>query len=368
MGIYRNANSKHWWMYLEHAPKGQRKQRTAFVVGVTKTEQKLSHAAASEAYYAAMLQLGKVAHGLHVEKPAITFGAFATWYATNVIAHHRGAARERDAVTVLRATFKDVPLAHLTRDAILEWRTERTLTVSPATSNRELDVLKQLLAAAVPTYLDRSPIVGLKRLRVRRSETYVLPRDDEPRLLAALAPADRALVLCALDTLMRLSDVVNLRRDQDRGAYLLVVDPKVTPYQVPVSGRLRLALDALPVDGPYYFPQRRRAQNPRDYRGSVADMLRAGCQAAGIPYGRPRQQAGKEAPAVGLTFHGLRHTATSRLVDAGVNLRVVQELGGWKSLRQLERYAHPTEQSKRRAVEQIGQAPSASPRLVRKSR
>lgn len=363
MGVYRNANSHHWWLYLENAPKGQRKRRTQFLVGVTKTEQKASRAAAEEAYHAQMLQLGKVAHGLHVDKPTILFRVFATWYDQHVVAHHRGALRERDALVALRARFDDEPLTSLTRDVVLEWRSTRALTVSAGTVNRELDVLKHLLVAAVPTYLDRSPIVGLKRLRGPRAETRVLTREEEPRLLAALKPADRALVLCALDTLMRLSDVVNLRRDQDRGAYLIVADPKVAPYQVPVSVRLRGALDALPKKGPYYFPHRRRAENPRDYRGSVADMLEAGCKAADIPYGRPRQKPGKKPTPAGLTFHGLRHTAASRLVDQGVSLRIIQELGGWQSLRQLERYAHPTETSKRRAVEQIGEA-TATPTLV----
>ncbi len=362
MGVYRNANSKHWWLYLERAPQGQRKRRTDILIGFTKTEQKVSRAAAEEAYHTEMLHLGKVAHGLHIDKPSITFASFASWYEANVIAHHRGAERERAILAILGASFDPHPLTTVTRELVLEWRTTRALTVSPGTINRETDVLKHLLAAAVPKYLARSPIVGLKRLRGRRTETRVLTYEEEPRLLAALAPADRALVLCALDTLMRLSDVVNLRRDQDRGTYLVVEDPKIAPYQVAVSPRLRAALDALPVAGPYYFPHRRLAKNPRDYRGSVADMLEAGCKAADIPYGRPRHRPGQPAPPVGLTFHGLRHTATSRLVDQGVSLRIVQELGGWQSLRQLERYAHPTEDAKRQAVALIGTAPAMRPR------
>lgn len=365
MGVYRNANSQHWWFYLESAPPGQRKRRSAFLVGHTKTAQKASRAAAEEAYHAEMLHLGKLAHGLDVDKPAMPFTTFATWYEQHVVAHHRGAARERQILQTLRTAFTGDHVTDLTRDRVLEWRTARTATVSAATSNRELDLLKHLLAVAVPTYLDRSPIAQLKRLRGRRSETRVLTREEEPRLLAALRPADRALVLCALDTLMRLSDVVNLRREQDHGPYLVVVDPKVAPYQVPVSARLRAALDVVPKAGPYYFPQRRRAKNPRDYRGSVKAMLKAACTAADIPYGRPRQRPGQPPPPIGLTFHGLRHTAASRLVDAGVSLRIIQELGGWKSLRQLERYAHPTESSKRQAVEQIGAERPATPRLVK---
>ena len=35
----------------------------------------------------------------------------------------------------------------------------------------------------------------------------------------------------------------------------------------------------------------------------------------------------------------------------GISVRVVQEIGGWTSLRMLERYTHPTDGETRRAVE-----------------
>ena len=42
----------------------------------------------------------------------------------------------------------------------------------------------------------------------------------------------------------------------------------------------------------------------------------------------------------GYTWHGNRHTFASRLVMAGVDLRTVQQLGGWQSLAMVQRYAH----------------------------
>jgi len=53
------------------------------------------------------------------------------------------------------------------------------------------------------------------------------------------------------------------------------------------------------------------------------------------------KRAGKDVSRLeGYTWHGNRHTFASRLVMAGVDLRAVQELGGWKSLRMVERYGH----------------------------
>ena len=39
------------------------------------------------------------------------------------------------------------------------------------------------------------------------------------------------------------------------------------------------------------------------------------------------------------------------MLAEGISVRVVQEIGGWTSLRMLERYTHPTDAEKLRAVE-----------------
>lgn len=210
-------------------------------------------------------------------------------------------------------------------------------------------MLQQLLNAAVPKYLEANPIAGLKKLHTTPPAPFRLTREMEARLYAALEPADRVLVMFALDTLARLSDVVNLERRHDHGTHVVLVRPKVAPYKVPVSARLRKALDALPNTGPYYFAHRRQAKNPRDFRSGIKDMLEAGCKRAGIPYGR----------GIGLTFHGLRHEGASRMLEQGVDVKTVQELGGWTDMRAIQRYLHPTEARKTAAVERIGGDPEA---------
>lgn len=44
-------------------------------------------------------------------------------------------------------------------------------------------------------------------------------------------------------------------------------------------------------------------------------------------------------PAASFEFHRLRHTWATRLVNAGMELPVLQQLGGWKSLRSVQIYA-----------------------------
>jgi site-specific recombinase XerC len=60
-----------------------------------------------------------------------------------------------------------------------------------------------------------------------------------------------------------------------------------------------------------------------------------------------------------VTWHALRHTFASRLVAAGVDLRSVEELGGWRTLSMVQRYAHLSPGHLLAAVERIAATPGA---------
>ena len=57
------------------------------------------------------------------------------------------------------------------------------------------------------------------------------------------------------------------------------------------------------------------------------------------------------AGLIGVMPHALRHTFATRLVENGVDLRTVQELGGWATLSLIQRYAHVSLSRKAEAVE-----------------
>ena len=52
----------------------------------------------------------------------------------------------------------------------------------------------------------------------------------------------------------------------------------------------------------------------------------------------------------GVSHHTLRHTGATVMVANGVSLRAVQTIGGWSSLRMVERYAHVDDAELARAV------------------
>jgi integrase len=186
--------------------------------------------------------------------------------------------------------------------------------------------------------LARSPLAGLASLRAAATDTRVLTRAEERRLLRVTTGEDRALIVTALDTLLRRSNARLLQRQQDHGTYLFS-DTKTDAIRIPVSARLRTLLDALVVDGPHFFPAHAGpSSHPTD------KMFAAACGRARIPMGR---RTG------GISFHCLRHTGASRMLEAGADVKTVMEIGGWKNLKVLERYLHPSEARKRAAVNSI---------------
>ena len=69
-----------------------------------------------------------------------------------------------------------------------------------------------------------------------------------------------------------------------------------------------------------------------------------------------RREARKAVNLEHVTFHDLRHSAASEMINHGVELPVVGEVLGHKDPRSTKRYAHLTAHSLGKALETIGTA------------
>jgi integrase len=338
MGLYRRKKSPYWWMVsVRHGL--QARSTGVLVKGATVGQTKDLRRLADELYAQAIGDLVGCRAGLPGYRPSITFEKFSDWYETHVSSKKRGMEQEAEHLARLRAGFGSYPIAAVDRTLVTEWMTRRLQDlvprtkrhVTPATVNREVDLLKSVLKAAVPKYLAASPIALMPRLSTVTPKRREMTADEERQLLEVMDPAERALLLCGVDALIRLSDILDLRReDFTDGRWLYVADPKdpqqSTPLRVPVSRRLALALEAVPVDAAdptYLFARYRKAKTARDRRGAVRQMLEAACQRAGLAYGKTRG---------GITFHwSTRRTGATRLIrDRKVDIKTVQRIGGWK--------------------------------------
>lgn len=322
MGVFSRSDSAYWWLYLETV---KRKERTEFLIGETTAQKHDSRKLAVDRYHQRMNEVAARLYLLPTAIPAIRFDKYAETYATDVIAQRRGRLRELDALKQLVGDLGHEILSTIDQDRVRAYIKRRRLTVSAATVNREVGVLKTMLRDAVPKYLSTHPLGGMSQLKTITPKRRLLTTGEERKLLAVGDPVDRALLIVGIDTLIRLGDLLDLERADRAGTWLYVRDPKSgTPFDVPLSPRAMKALAAIPGDSRYYFAKFRRAENPRDWPGSVRQRLERLCKAADLPYGR---RIG------GITFHwATRRTgATRRLVKQRVSVPVVQRLGGWKT-------------------------------------
>lgn len=350
MGIYARADSPYFWMLLEHS--GKKRSTGVLRAGLTSEHRKTQRTIAEDVYRAAMTDLAKAEAGLPVEKATITFTAYAAWYTTHVLKKQKGRDRAADLLKPLTAFFGQRDLTWITADRVAEYETQRLATrighterqVKWNTVNREVDLLKAMLRDAVPTYLAGSPIKDRKKLKGPKIVKRVIrSRAEERRLLATMTRDEQAFYLTGVDSLMRLINLVNLRRDEDHGRYFDLVDSKTGPYQAVITARVRARLDALPKAGPYYFPRWRSAKTDRDRRSHVRRWFERRCKDADIPYGRA---------IGGVTFHtATRGTGATRLLRAGEDLKTVQAAGNWKDVRSMMEYVELDTERVQQAVD-----------------
>jgi integrase len=174
---------------------------------------------------------------------------------------------------------------------------------------------------------------------------------EEDAIRLALPAVLRPLFTVSVHTGLRWSEQVKLRWcdiDLHSGVITVLRSKHGDARHVPINSVVRSVLFDLSL-------HRERPDDPFEY------IFACGYTQADkfFPKAVERAQealkaAGKDASRLeNYTWHGNRHTFASRLVMAGVDLRAVQELGGWKSLKMVERYAHLAPDHLRAAVERL---------------
>ena len=127
------------------------------------------------------------------------------------------------------------------------------------------------------------------------------------------------IIELAVETAMRRSELVMLRRDQIRGRVALLEDTKNGERRsVPLSSRAAELLEGLPtpIDGGRFFHLK---------LDSVSNYFALACEAAKIK---------------DLRLHDMRHEATSRMFERGLSMMEVASITGHKTLSMLKRYTH----------------------------
>lgn len=350
MGLWARPDSPFWWYRIE----GTAIRRSTGVPrhGGSPAQDRENQRQAEAIWSAAQTKHALSTHGLiPTEKPSISFPRYRAWYETHVVSHQRGKERAVSMLRQLALHFdRFTDLRQITPLVVREWMTARKTQVAPATVNREFDVLKAMIRAAVPDYLDANPLVDVRRLRQPETEARVLTVEEETRLLEVCGPSDRAFVLTGLDTLLRLSSLLFLKWEQvkfDQRA-IVALNAKVKTRPKPITSRMYQALKDLPQTGPYVFSQfHLKGKGKTSAKNQATRRFDALCALAHVPHGRAVH---------GVTIHSLRHTGATRALQKGHSVRAVMELGGWKNPMTVMRYAHAADVDVHAAAESIGQS------------
>ena len=300
------------------------------------------------------------------ERARMTFRDYAKQYLVWADAHHRSYETTRGQVEALIAAYGDRKLDEITTaDAerflagLREGRSPSARVLSDATVNRYRDRLSGMFKRAMRLALvSTNPVTGIAKAKEPGGRIVYLPPAtpdrpafEENALRDSLALELRPLFTVSVHTGLRWSEQVGLRwRDVDLLARVITVPRSKHGRirQVPMNSVVRSVVIDLGA-------RRQRPDDPDELvfapRYTAADKF--------FPKAVERAQTALTAARRdtsrldGYTWHGNRHTFASRLVMAGVDLRTVQELGGWRTLAMVQRYAHLAPAHLHAAVERL---------------
>jgi len=247
--------------------------------------------------------------------------------------------------------FKGKRLNEIHPFLLERYKKERLKTVKPASLNRDLSCLKHMFNMAMSWNLAKeNPAIKVKLLKEEKRDVKVLTYEKEKELIDVLSEHPESkhvsdIVLVGLYSGMRVTEIFDLPKDDiDFKNRMIHVkhtknwEVRDIPMNELLTKVLKEAIDKSPKDSPYVFP------NPK----------------TGKPYTSIKTSFKKAVKKIGLQgfrFHDLRHSWCSRMCELGVDEATIRELGGWKTKNMIDRYAHPSMNHKREAVEKLEKVP-----------
>lgn len=265
-------------------------------------------------------------------------------------------ARYQVVLDTALAKHTDVALGDISRQFVRKWVADLSQDLAPASVHKTVGVLRQVLAMAVTeNRLVMNPVDGVELPSVTTVEQRFLTL-EQLHLLAAAAGAHRPLVYVLGTCGLRFGEAAELRwRDLDLENLRLRISRSVTLVDGvfvvgrPKNGKARtvsvsafvadllapprLDLDALvfPDSGGGYM----RGTNVRRRWWSQAVT-----EAELFPR-TVMTAAGEETVVYDFKLHELRHTAASLAIQAGANIKALQNMLGHQSAGlTLDRYGH----------------------------
>ena len=332
MALYRRGQI---W-YADYYANGERFQESTGTANKREAEKHLA------------LRISEVQRGVFVKPVNTTLPELGERYIEYAKLHKRSWKRDVQMLANLQEFFGPAKLRDITPLRVEEYQQARVKEVRPATSNREMALLKHMfnMAERWDQYQGKNPVRLVKFLAEDNLQFKTLSQEEEQALLACCPPYLQDMIVFDLNTGLRSGDVFNLQWegvDFEQQQLNVLVQKTRRKLMVPVNEAASSVLEAWRGmrKGPYVFYNQLTGDRFRDLKGG----FKLACKQAGLK---------------GVTWHTLRHTFASRLTRNGVDIVTVKELLGHSSITVTMRYAHTDEETKTAAVKKI----KASDRVV----
>jgi integrase len=288
------------------------------------------------------LRKSEIIRGMYKRPAKITLGEFGTRYMEYARANKRSWLRDQQMLKHLANFFGSArQISEVIAADIEGYKLDRRKQVSGATVNRELALLKRMFNLAIDwdLYLGSNPVRKVRFFQEINTGFRTLSEDEERKLLVDATPYIQDIVVFALNTGLRIGEILSLgweSVDLERGLLSIFAHKTHKTRTVPINSAAGRVL------GVWAMGRKNESVFYNHETGKPFVDLDAGlalaCRKAGIE---------------GVTWHTLRHTFASRLVNRGVDIVTVQQLLGHSTVTTTMRYTHTNLDSKRNAVAKL---------------
>jgi len=263
------------------------------------------------------------------EAERTTLAELLSRYRKEVTPQKKGWVQESSKLRVIsRHPLAQYAIANIGGKELAEYRDMRLKEVSPKTARDELILLGHVFKVAMQDWSlvlpHGNPIDAVRKPKVgnNKRDRRLMPGEEE-RLIEACRIYGEPLpsiVILALETGMRRGEIASLHWEHvnlDKRILHLPETKNEDSRDVPLSLRAVITLKALPrnISGRVFGVR----------ADSITQAFNRACKRAGID---------------DLRFHDLRHEATSRFFEKGLNPMQVAAITGHKTLQMLQRYTH----------------------------
>ncbi len=210
--------------------------------------------------------------------------------------------------------------------------------ISKGTIDRELATLKAMFNMAIRDGMaDVNPVKEVKFFREDNKKERILTPEEIQRLLAECNGHLKPIVQIALNTAMRLREILYLKWnnvDFNRNIIVVTQTKSSKNRNVPMNDLVIEALQGIKRKSEYVFCDPKTGEPYHTIKTTFSKAL-------------------KRAELIGVRFHDLRHISATMMVMSGVDLATVKEILGHSSIEMTMRYTHPTSEGKMNAVKAL---------------